>query len=165
MFAVEVINYYQNIDKIHENLSTRKKVVELLNQFKEKFEKIRVFERLMYVEPKTKEQFVTFVLFYYYCWMDGLMLLLTGEPSPFAHKYPEINPASMEEELLEKARLHINSEREKYYSFFMNCIKKQKNRLSLLDPKLYLPTGYKKMVLAVANNNIQDFDFSNYEER
>jgi hypothetical protein len=109
IFAIGLVNYYKNIDKIQLNLSARKKLIELLHVSKRQMDKLAVMERLKYVEPITKEQFTIYVLFYYYYWLDQLMLLITGEASPFAHKYPEIKPEALEEEIREKAKQHITS--------------------------------------------------------
>ena len=49
LFAIGLINYYKNIDLKEQNLSTRKKVFELLKNSKENMDRITAMEKLKYV--------------------------------------------------------------------------------------------------------------------
>ena len=49
LFAIGLINYYKSIDLKEQNLSTRKKVFELLKNSKENMDRITAMEKLKYV--------------------------------------------------------------------------------------------------------------------
>jgi hypothetical protein len=55
IFAIGLINYYKNIDKVQQNLATREAVFNLLYKYKDIIEKIKVMENITCLEKRTVE--------------------------------------------------------------------------------------------------------------
>ena len=55
IFAIGLINYYKNIDKVQQNLATREAVFDLLYKYKGIIERIKVMETMRHLEKRTVE--------------------------------------------------------------------------------------------------------------
>jgi hypothetical protein len=95
LFAVGLLSCYSKVDKLQNNLSTRKTLFWLLNVSKESMAKIDVLSSIKYIDPRTKEQYCVAIIFYYVFWLDRLLNLIKGLSSEFKHKYPEIVPSAV----------------------------------------------------------------------
>jgi len=54
VFAIGLINYYKNIDKVQKNLATREKVFDLLFKKRDVIKRIKVMETIQHLEKKTR---------------------------------------------------------------------------------------------------------------
>lgn len=85
------------------------------------------------------------------------------EPSQLSKRYPQIDPKSIEAEVLRVADAHIAQEKERVAPVLLRCAQRIQSTLHLVAKDIYLPLHFREFVRAA--NQREPLPFSLLQEK